>query len=377
VAHEVLDRHALNRALLARQMLLQRHELGAAPAIERLVGMQAQAPLAPYVGLWTRLEGFDPRELAGLIATRRAVRIQVMRGTIHLLTARQAPAMRSLLQPVLERLIRSGPFGRALGTVDADELLAAARLLFEERPRTRVEVRAMVAERWPERDADALSFAAILLLPVVQVPPRGLWGATGQATWATLGSWLKPPLPNAAPPDELVLRYVAAYGPATVADVRAWSGFTQLRAVLERLRPRLVAFRDEAGKELFDLPGAPRPDADSPAPPRFLPEYDNVLLSHADRTRINPERHPIPLQPGNGAACGTVLIDGFFRATWRIERRRDAASLHVEPLTRTTRAQRTAVGAEARRLLAFVAPEAASHSVSVAVAERPAAPTPA
>jgi hypothetical protein len=352
-------------------MLLGRHDLPAEQAIERLVGMQAQAPPAPYVGLWTRLERFEPQELARLIETRGAVRIQLMRGTIHLVTAREAPAMRALLQPVLERLVRGGPYGRELRAIDVDQLLAAARVLLEERPTTRVELRGMLAERWPERDADSLSFAAILLLPVVQAPPRGIWRSSGQAGWVTLESWLQRPLPPTGAPDELVLRYLAAYGPATVADVRAWSGFSQLRAVLERLRPRLATFRDETGKELFDLPDAPRPSPDTPAPPRFLPEYDNVLLSHADRSRINPHGHPIPLLPGNGAAAGTVLIDGFFGATWRIARQRTTACIQIEALTRTTRTQRTALTAEARRLLSFLAPEAENHSVSVAVAERP------
>ena len=224
MSDDVLDQRALNRALLARQMLLDRHDLGAGEAIERLVGMQAQAPLAPYVGLWSRLQGFQPQQLAQLIETRGAVRSQLMRGTIHLVTGREAPAMRSLLQPVLERLVRVGPFGRHLGGMDVDQLLAATRTLLEVRPHTRVELRAVLAERWPERDADALSFAAILLLPVVQAPPRGIWGASGQAKWVTIESWLGRALPPAGPPDELVLRYLAAYGPATVADVRAWSG---------------------------------------------------------------------------------------------------------------------------------------------------------
>jgi hypothetical protein len=134
VSRDVLDQRALNRALLARQMLLDRHDLGAGEAIERLVGMQAQAPLAPYVGLWSRLQGFQPQQLAQLIETRGAVRSQLMRGTIHLVTGREAPAMRSLLQPVLERLVRVGPFGRHLGGMDVDQLLAATRTLLEVRP---------------------------------------------------------------------------------------------------------------------------------------------------------------------------------------------------------------------------------------------------
>ena len=356
-------------------MLLGRHDLSAEQAIERLVGMQAQAPLAPYVGLWTRLERFEPQELARLIETRGAVRTQLMRGTIHLATAREAPAMRAPLQPVLDRLVRGGPFGRELRGMDVDQLLATARMLLEVRPSTRVELRGILAERWPDRDADSLSFAAILVLPVVQAPPRGIWGSGGQARWVTLESWLKRPLPPAGTPDDLVLRYLAAYGPATVADVSAWSGFSQLQAVLERLRPRLATFRDETGRELFDLPDAPRPNPDTPAPPRFLPEYDNVLLSHADRSRINPDGHPTPLLPGNGAAAGTVLIDGLFTATWRIARQQTTACIQIEALTRTTRTQRTALTAEGRRLVTFLAPEAEGHSVSVAEQEHPGGAT--
>jgi len=371
VAPEILDRRALGRALLARQMLLERHDMPAEAAIERLVGMQAQAPLAPYVGLWTRLRNFQAGELAGLIEQRRAVRIHVMRGTIHLLTSREALALRGLLAPMLERQL-GGTSGRHLAGVDVDELLGIARALLQERPRTRVELRRALVARWPERDVDSLSYAVVLLLPLVQAPPRGVWGATGQVTWVGAESWLKRRMPAPLTPAAIVRRYLAAYGPATVADVQAWSGLTRLREVIERLRPRLLVFADEAGHELFDLPDAPRPHPDTAAPPRFLPEYDNVLFAHADRTRVNPEGHGIPLPPGNGAARGTVLIDGAFRAVWRLTRERDAATIRVEPLARLTRAQAADVRAEGRRLLAFLAPDAGARDVSLTAPPRPA-----
>jgi hypothetical protein len=362
---QLLDRRALNRALLARQMLLARHGLAAEEAIERLVGMQAQAPLAPYVGLWTRLERFEHSELGELVETRRAVRIHVMRGTIHLVSANDAVLLRQLLAAFLARWLRSSPFGRALDGVDIDELLDAARPLLDARPYTRVELSQALAERWPDRDADALSYAVIFRLPLVQVPPRGIWGATGQARWMTLTSWLDSPAPHALSPSAAVLRYLAAFGPASIADAQAWSGLTRLATVFERLRPDLVTFRDDAGKELFDLPDAPRPDTGTLAPPRFLPEYDNVLFAHADRSRINPQRHAIPLLPGNGGTSGTVLIDGFFRATWRIARQKSTAKITIATLGGTTRAERAAVTAEAERLLAFVVPAAASHEVQL------------
>ena len=194
-------------------------------------------------------------------------------------------------------------------------------------------------------------------MPLVQVPPRGVWGGTGQATLdharGVAGRAARPD-PS---PDDLVMRYLAAFGPATrhgrPGVVRAHpSG-----EVVDRLRPRLRTFRDEDGNELFDLPDAPRPDPDTPAPPRFLPEYDNLLLSHADRTRVIAADRRTPLFPGNGAAMGTFLVDGFARGTWRIARDGDAATLNLEPYERLSKADTAAVTAEGERLLEFAAGE--------------------
>jgi Winged helix DNA-binding domain len=313
----------------------------AAEAIEHLVGMQAQAPLAPYVGLWSRLDGFAAGELAELMRSRAAVRTHLMRVTIHLVSARDCLALRPLLQPVIARGVRAEvPAG----------LADAARELLGQRPHTRAELGRRLAERWPDRDPSALALAASLLVPAVQVTPRGVWGSSGVPTWATIERWLGEPLPDPPPVDRLVLRYLAAFGPATAADARTWSGLTGLAAVFERLRPRLRAFRDEDGRELVDLPDAPRPDPDTPAPPRLLGEYDNVLLSHADRRRINALGKIVPLPPGNGATRGTFLVDGCFAGTWRI----DGGELTLAPFHELAAADAEALRAEADALLEFV-----------------------
>jgi hypothetical protein len=300
-----------------------------------------------------------------LLAARQAVRTWLMRGTVHLVSARDALALRPVVQPVLERGFSSSPFGRNLAGLNMAEVLEAGRTLLEERPRTRAELGAALAAQWPERDATSLSYAASYLLPLVQTPPRGLWGAGGPVTLTTLTSWLGQPLAADAAPHELVLRYLAAFGPATVADVQTWSGLSGLREVIERLRPHLDTFRDEQGRELFDLPDAPRPHRDTPAPPRFLPEYDNVLLSHAVRTRIMAEGRTVPLPPGNGAACGTVLVDGYFQGTWKITRQRGAATLRVEPFATLSAQDCAALAEEGARLLAFAAADASAHDVQV------------
>jgi hypothetical protein len=327
--------------------------------IEHLAGMQAQAPHSPYVGLWTRLRGFRAQELSQLIETRGALRGPLMRATLHLVSARDWLAFRPVVQPVLARGLAGAPFD--VSGVDVSALLDAGRALLDQRPLTRPELGALLAERWPERDPVSLAQAVTYLTPVVQVTPRGVWGKNGQARWTTAEAWLGREPDEDPAPNSIVLRYLAALGPATVRDIQTWSGLTRLGEVVDPLRPQLRTFRDEQGAELFDLPDAPRPEPDTPAPPRFLPEYDNLLLSHADRTRVVTGDERVPLQPGLGARYGTLLLDGWLRGTWRITRHRESAILHVEPFE--TPSDREAIAAEGEALLRFAVEDASSYDV--------------
>ena len=356
-----LTYRALNRAMLARQMLLARESRTAIEAIRHLVGMQSQAPNAPYVGLWSRLADFEHDELRDLITSRQAVRISCMRGTIHLVTADDAALLRPLTQVVLTRAVFSQSFGKNLAGLDLEPVLATARALATERPRTRAEMARLLAERWPGWDSTSLGYVVTYLVPLVQVPPRGLWGQTGPIAWTPAEDWLGRDLEPAPKPDEELLRYLGAFGPATVADVQTWSGLTRLREVADRLRPRLRTFTDPAGAELLDLPDAPLPSEDIQAPPRFLPEYDNVLFSYADRTRVNPDKNEIPLAPGNGGRCGTVLVDGTFQATWQITTAGDSATLLIKPFGRLPKADLDGLTDEGGRLLAFAVDAISQH----------------
>ena len=366
VEGETLSLRALNRALLARQHLLKREKTSAAAELEHLVGMQAQAPFPPYFGLWTRLEKFQPEELVALIESRKVVRLSLMRSTIHLVTADDAIKLRPILQSVQERAFYVGSrHGPALEGLDMKAILKLSRKLVEEKPLTFTGLGKLLSKKFPGRPVDSLGYASRNHFTMIQVPPRGIWGKSGQPAHTTIEKWLGRSIGKDTKPDDMILRYIAAFGPASVRDAQAWSGFSKLADEFERLRPKLVTFRDEAGRELFDLPNAPRPDADTKVPVRFLPEYDNILLSHADRTRIISDKDRKFLFFGGGVLTSTILVDGFVHGSWKIARRGKTATLEIKPYRPLLKKDVAALSAEGKRLLAFAAPEA-KHDIRFA-----------
>jgi hypothetical protein len=260
----ILSTDALNRALLARQLLLRRATMTAADALEHLVGMQAQSPHAPYVGLWSRLAHFKPEQLAQLIVDRQAVRIALMRSTIHLVTARDCLALRPVVQSLLTRVYAKAD------PVKLAAIVAAGREIVEREPCTNMELGRRLLRRFPGYDAQTLGYAIRNHAALVQLPPRGVWGKSGAPVLTTAEAWLRQRLASSSAPDAAIVRYLGAFGPSTVADMQAWSGLPALGRAFARLRDRLVVFRDERGRELFDLPGAPRPNV-PPLPFGFCP----------------------------------------------------------------------------------------------------------
>jgi hypothetical protein len=366
----VLGPKALNRALLARQLLLRRVRRPVSEVLAHLVGLQAQSPDAPYYGLWSRLAGFRTAELAELLTGRGAVRATMLRGTLHAVTSDDCLALRMLAQPTQERAVRTNTDydGERVAGRPVAELLAVVAELLAEAPATAAELRIRLAERWPGCAAEPLSFAALSLLPTVQVPPRGIWGSGGLPRLSPVRTWLGRPVHPAPDRATLVSRYLAAFGPATAADLATWSGLTGVRPLLAELRPELVVFRDERGRELFDLPEAPRPAASTPAPVRLLAPYDNVLLAHADRTRILPERYRDRLRSKNAVVPGTVLVDGFVAGLWAVTRPAGATVLTVRPFRSFSARQ----DAQLRREAAALAEFAARGGAAEVVVEAPA-----
>ncbi|MYS80945.1 winged helix DNA-binding domain-containing protein [Embleya scabrispora] len=367
-----LSTRRLNRALLERQLLTRRHPISAEAAITHLVGMQAQAPHPPYIGLWTRLADFRPTELADLLTDRRVVRLGLMRGTVHLVTAADCLTLRPVVQSIYDvDLYRNALHGLGESNVDVAELVIAGRELMAEQPLTAKALGVALAERFPDEDPKALAHALRSQAPLVQVPPRALWGRSGQSACTTAEHWLGRSLAAETAPDAMLLRYLAAFGPATIADMQAWSGLSGLRAAVDRLRPSLAVYRDEAGRELYDIPDAPLPPEDAPAPVRFLPEFDNILLSHADRARIISEEDRKRLFTVNGIIRATFLVDGMVAGMWRLTRGGKPVSagspaavrpsgpplvLDVQPFRPISKETEAALTAEATRLPAFSTP---------------------
>ncbi|MFI6929427.1 winged helix DNA-binding domain-containing protein [Streptomyces sp. NPDC050287] len=360
----VLDTRALNRATLARQFLLDRADVPVLDAVAHLGGLQAQEPQEPFVGLWSRLRAFDPAELSDLLTGRRVVRTHLMRRTVHLVTADDALAWRARHDTMLRQRVL-GTYRRELAGVDLDELAAAGRAVMADgEPRSMTELARALADRWPAPGPRALGEMLVAaLVPMVQLPPRGLWRTRAGVRNALLSSWLgreiDPPPPDGSDPvgKALVRRYLAAFGPAASADLRAWCGLAGLPAAVAAVREELVAFRDERGRELLDLPDAPRPDPDIPAPVRFLPAFDNAILGYRDRSRIIDDAH----RGLSVTGARVVLVDGRVAATWNAK----ADTVTITPLRRFSHAERTAVTEQGAALARFLT-DGSDHSADSA-----------
>jgi hypothetical protein len=353
----MLGRRELGRTTLARQLLLERQARSVGDVLEHLVGLQGQVPKVPHVALWNRIAGYDPAELDRLMTSGDAVRTQLMRTTIHTVTTRDALALRPLLQPVLDRVFSGTAWGQRLRGVDVSDAVATARRLLAERPLSRAALIREIGARHPQVDAESVGYGVSYWVPWVQPPPRGLWTASAAAVMTTLDAWVQveparrpPPMP----PDVLVTRYLRAFGPASVRDVQAWCGLTRLREVTDRMELR--RYRGPDGVELLDVPDGLLTDPDTPAPVRFLPEYDNVTLSHADRSRVVGDARLEPLQGGSAGWVGTVLVDGLVRATWAARRSGEVLELEVRAGGALQAGERGEIADEGGGLLDFLAP---------------------
>jgi hypothetical protein len=252
--------------------------------------------------------------------------------------------------------------GRMEG-LDLEAVGLAARACLEERPRTFEEIRGVLRAQWPKADERAMGYAVRTHLPLVQVPTETAWGWPAAACFAEAETWMGKKVAPKADNAALVLRYLAAFGPATPADAQTWSGLRGLKETFEGLRSKLRVFRDEKGRELFDLPKAPRPSENTKVPVRFLPEYDNLLLAHADRSRVIDDAHRKKVVTANLRVLATFLVDGRVAGTWKMERTRKAATLVLEPFVPVAKATRSELGEEGAALLRFAESDAGTHGV--------------
>jgi hypothetical protein len=361
-----LTSRQLNRATLARQMLLSRESVAATAAVERLAGLQAQLARPPFVGLWTRLEVFRRDDLIQPLRIRQIIRATAMRGTLHLMSAADYVALRGALQPMLAKGMQAILRERTQG-LDMDALQVEARTFFGGKPATFDALRNHLKAKNPAADERAMAYAIRMHLPLVQVPTDDRWGFPSASDFALADDWLGKKVPiQEAQAHTLVRRYLAAFGPATPRDAQVWSGLQSLRAVFEELRPELVTFRDERKRELFDLPDAPRPEEDTPAPVRFLPEFDNLVLAHDDRTRVIADEHRPKVTLKNLQVRATFLVDGFVAGTWKVGRKKKTATLVLEPFGKLARKTLAELEQEGDALLRFVEEDALETGVRVA-----------
>ncbi len=358
---KALNLRELNRTLLARQLLLQRETCSIMVATAHLVALQAQIPNPPYIGLWTRLKGFERDDLTGLMEKRQIVRAPLLRSTLHLVTAEDHQRVQPTLQPALDRALKAF-FGKKAQGLDIAALVNTARDYLDEAPRSMGEIRERLLEIAPDRDGAALAYAVRNNLPLVQVPPGGTWGAGSRANYVTAASWLGT---EPAPVDlrALLHRYLAAFGPASVMDFQTWTGLTSLKRQIEPLKAELVIYQDEDGKELLDVPDMSVLPEDTLAPVRFIPEYDNLLISHADRRRIIADEDRPKVFLSAGRIVATILVDGFVAGTWKTVREKKIARLLITPFRQLSVDSQATLETEGGKLIRFIEDDAERFEV--------------
>ena len=360
---DAISLEQLNRATLARQLLLAREPLAPAAAVERLGGLQAQEARPPFVALWTRLEGFRREQLRAALERRELIRATMMRATLHLMSAADYTALRATLQPQLTAAMDG--ILRQRGAVDVEGVAAAARELLAERPRTFNELRPLLADAFPGAEVRALGYAARMQVPLAMVPSEDRWSFPADAAFTPAEPWLGVERLGPPAPEALVRRHLGAFGPASAVDVQAWSGLARLGPVLDGMSDELMAFK-HGRRTLYDLPDAPRPDPGVPAPPRFLPEFDSLLLAHKDRGRIVDEEHRRALVTKNLRVKATFLVEGRVAGSWSTERKRGAVTLTVEPFAPLPAPVAEELAAEGEALLAFLDEDAPARRVEFA-----------
>jgi winged helix DNA-binding protein len=353
-------------------MLLERERTNVVRAVEKLCGLQAQLARPPHVGLFSRVAGYRREVFNRALHERKLVRATSMRATLHVLSARDFADHRITLQPMLSaavgQVLRGWNRGRSAPSKhpDLESVVATARAFFARRPATFDDLRQELAKRHPRAEPRVLAYAVRMHLPLVQVPTDAPWGFPAAADFTLAESWLDGPLAEIADLPAFVMRYLAAFGPASVADMQNWSGLRRLDDAFAAARPKLVSFRDEKGRELFDLPRAPRPDPETPAPVRFLPEYDSLVLGHADRTRVISDEFRRVIFTKNLQILPTFLVDGRAAGSWKIERKKTSATLVATTFSRLSRRAREDLANEATELLAFAEPDATTRNVRFA-----------
>ena len=352
MADRVLSRRELNRALLARQLLLERTSMPVARAVERLAGLQAQYTPSPYLSLHARLDGFERDSLTRALERRTVVKALLMRGTLHIVTPRDFWAFTTARRE-LGRILWPPSYEKLLPSKRLAELATAAVRELGDGPRTFKEIVALLAPHASGNATPTFIWRRVQGHEyIVHAPPSGTWGYHKEGVYESAAARIpaKPPAPDDAF-DEMVRRYLAAFGPASKHDFAQWAGLPRLGPIAESLeRMKLRTFLDEHGRTLFDLPRSPLPDADTPAPVRLVPRFDNLVLSHADRSRVLGDVPVTKIVTKNAIVHATILIDGFVTGTWQLEKGR----VKLEPFAAIPRESKRALNEEVERVESFV-----------------------